>query len=79
MFLQFQVNAFHVEEAGGQAPEDDLHEDERQGAPTFRMEDGLEHRLRGIHLKISFFFSSGLSLMKPGASGVTAADNFPNR
>ena len=56
MLLQFQVNAFHVEEAGGQAPEDDLHEDEGQGAPTFRMEDGLEQRLRGIHLKSSFFF-----------------------
>lgn len=35
LVLQFQVDAFHVQEASGQAPKDYLQEDERQGAPSF--------------------------------------------
>jgi hypothetical protein len=30
------IYAFHLEEAGGQAPEDYFHKDERQCAPTFK-------------------------------------------
>ena len=51
LVLQFQVDAFHVQEASGQAPKDYLQEDERQGAPSFRLEDGLEQRFSNIHLK----------------------------
>jgi hypothetical protein len=61
MFLQFQVYAFHVEEACGQAPEDYLHDDERQRAPTFRMEHHLEQRLGRIHLKGRFLLGYLLS------------------
>jgi len=51
LVLQFQVDAFHVQEASGQAPKDYLQEDEHQGAPSFRVEDGLEQRFSNIHLK----------------------------
>jgi hypothetical protein len=51
LVLQFQEDAFHVQEASGQAPKDYLQEDERQGAPLFRLKDGLEQRFSNIHLK----------------------------
>jgi hypothetical protein len=75
MFLQFQVYAFHVEEACGQAPEDYLHEDERQRAPTFQMEDHLEQRLGHIHLKGRFCCSREIRVLQ-GATDLV--DNISN-